>query len=195
MDPVPDEKTPTSDISQTEMVHVDTLVCEADWADAPDSDLDLEEDLEKSKAPEIFNETQVFGESMGLLQLTQPEVVVLKQSFDMLTMALGNDKEAVGDALYGVLTGALVAVKEKFTTPRTLMAMRLFNGFRLMVDKCDDPEELKSLLDQSNRFSRVDLSGIFFLSTGKASKAVCSLRCNQCMQRPKSAVWEMSQTP
>ena len=170
MDPVPDEQTPTSDISEaefpTEIVHQNTLMCEADWADADDSGVDSEENLEKSTAPEIFNETQDFGQSMGLLKLTQPEVVVLKQSFDMLTMALGEDKEAVGHAIYGVLTGALLSLTEKFTTPRTLMAMRLFNGFRLMVDKCDDPEKLKSLLDQEKKESNIFLN-IFFLSTGK----------------------------
>ena len=152
MDPVPDEKTPTSDISeaefQTGIVHQDTLMCEADWADEADSDVHLEEDLKKSTALEIFNEAQAFGQSMGLVKLTQPEVMVLKKSFDMLTMALGDDKEAVGNAIYGVLTDALPSVQEKFTTPRTLMTMRLFNAFRGMADKCDDPEELKSLLDQ-----------------------------------------------
>ena len=36
---------------------------------------------------------------------------MLRQSFDMLLAALGNDREAVGDAIYGLKIHALAAVK------------------------------------------------------------------------------------
>ena len=41
----------------------------------------------------------------------------------------------------------ICCAQPRFVTPRSLMSMRLYNGFRLMCDKCDDPEELKSFLE------------------------------------------------
>eukprot|EP00438_Fugacium_kawagutii_P020010 Skav203481 [mRNA] locus=scaffold921:348953:354996:+ [translate_table: standard] len=45
-------------------------------------------------------------------QRNQSEATVLRKSFDMLLMALGNDREAVGDAIYGLKIHALVAIKD-----------------------------------------------------------------------------------
>ena len=42
------------------------------------------------------------------------EAHVLRQSFDMLLAALGNDREAVGDAIYGLKIHALTAVKADY---------------------------------------------------------------------------------
>jgi len=85
-----------------------------------------------------------FGQSMELLKLTKTEVVVLRQAFDMFMAALGHDREAVGDALYGALTGALLTLKSSFATPQAVVSLRLFNGFRLLSEKCESPEELQS---------------------------------------------------
>lgn len=60
-----------------------------------------------------------------------------------LLAALGNDREAVGDAIYGTKIGGLVAIKESFTTPRAVVALRFFNCFRLLLEKVQDCEELK----------------------------------------------------
>ena len=59
-----------------------------------------------------------FGNSLGVLQLSNTEVVVLRRAFDMFMAALGYDREAVGDALYGALTGALLTLKSSFATPK-----------------------------------------------------------------------------
>eukprot|EP00435_Cladocopium_sp_Y103_P060572 s983_g22.t1 len=85
-----------------------------------------------------------FGKSMEPLKLTKTEVVVLRRAFEMLMAALGHDREAVGDALYGVLTGALLTLKSSFTTPQAVVSMRMFNGFRLLCEKCESPEELQT---------------------------------------------------
>ena len=54
---------------------------------------------------------------------------------------LGNDREAVGDAIYGTKIGALVAIKDKFSTPRAVVSLRFFNCFRLLLEKAEDPDE------------------------------------------------------
>ena len=33
--------------------------------------------------------------------------------------------------------------QESFTSPRAMMSLRLFNGFRLLATKCSDAEDLK----------------------------------------------------
>lgn len=61
------------------------------------------------------------------------------------------------EAIYGMLTSSLLAITDSFSTPRSVMSIRLFNGFRLMpladpchilamrCEKADEPEELKML--------------------------------------------------
>ncbi|CAK9064046.1 unnamed protein product [Durusdinium trenchii] len=61
----------------------------------------------------------------------------------MVLAALGNDREALGDAIYGLKIHALVAIKENFTTPRAVVSLRFFNCFRLLLEKAEDPNELK----------------------------------------------------
>eukprot|EP00913_Durusdinium_trenchii_P009592 g9012.t1 len=73
---------------------------------------DLEKDLEQG-AGKSQEGGDGFGESMRLVKLSSTEVNVLRQSFDMLLQALGNDREAVGDAIYGTKIGALVAIKDR----------------------------------------------------------------------------------
>ena len=53
----------------------------------------------------------------------------------------GHDREAVGDAIYGAKIKALVAIKDKFTTPRAMVSLRFFNCFRLLLEKAEDPAE------------------------------------------------------
>ncbi|CAK9049710.1 unnamed protein product [Durusdinium trenchii] len=135
-----------SEVEERKTDPAEIIRAETDWIN------DIEDEMgsdvaEKNKALEVFNESHAFGESMGLLQLSQPEIVVLRKSFELLTAALGTDKEMVGDAIYGVLLGALVAIKDKFSTPRSVMSMRMYNSFRWMVDKCDDQELLKSYVE------------------------------------------------
>jgi len=84
-----------------------------------------------------------FGQAMCHLKLNSSEVTVLRKSFDALLVALGNDREAVGDAIYGLKIHALVALKDNFTTPRAVVSLRFFNCFRLLLEKAEDPDELK----------------------------------------------------
>lgn len=73
-----------------------------------------------------------FGQSLDLLKLSSTEVVVLRRTWEMLVAALGNDREAVGDALYGALTGALLALHSHFVTPKARHSSSLqgaFNGW------------------------------------------------------------------
>ncbi|CAK9034042.1 unnamed protein product [Durusdinium trenchii] len=110
-------------------------------------EIEYSDDEVPQKPQEVFSETHAFGETFGLLQLLQSEVVVLRQSFEILNKAMGDDKGMVGDAIYSSLAGALISIKDKFSTPRSLMSMRLYNGFRLLCDKCEDPEEMKSYVE------------------------------------------------
>lgn len=84
-----------------------------------------------------------FGESMVVLTLSPTEVHVLRQSFDFLLASMGHDREAVGDAIYGLKITALVALKDNFTTPRAVVSLRFFNCFRLLLEKVEHPDELK----------------------------------------------------
>jgi len=60
-----------------------------------------------------------------------------------MVQALGGDRDRVGDAIYGALTGALVTMKDKFITPRAVLSLALFNGFRVLGTKNVDPEDLR----------------------------------------------------
>eukprot|EP00435_Cladocopium_sp_Y103_P004607 s1037_g1.t1 len=90
---------------------------------------------------------ETFGQSMDLLQLTQSELFSLGRSFELLLQALGNDRDRLGDAIYGVLTSALLAVKESFITPRAVLSLALFNGFRVLGHKSEEPEELRLFVE------------------------------------------------
>lgn len=85
-----------SEVEERKTDPAEIIRAETDWIN------DIEDEMgsdvaEKNKALEVFNESHAFGESMGLLQLSQPEIVVLRKSFELLTAALGTDKEMVGD--------------------------------------------------------------------------------------------------
>ncbi|CAL1127382.1 unnamed protein product [Cladocopium goreaui] len=84
-----------------------------------------------------------FGETMNVLKMNSTDITLLRTSFDLLLHAMGNDREAVGDAIYGTKIGALVAIKDSFTTPRAVVSLRFFNCFRLLLEKAEDPDELK----------------------------------------------------
>lgn len=84
-----------------------------------------------------------FGEAMTVLKMTLTEITLLRTSFDLLLQSLGNDREAVGDAIYGTKIMALVAIKDSFKTPRAVMSLRFFNCFRLLLEKAEDFDELK----------------------------------------------------
>lgn len=49
----------------------------------------------------------------------------------------------MGDAIYGTKIGALVAIKDSFTTPRAVVSLRFFNCFRLLLEKAEDTEEMR----------------------------------------------------
>ena len=49
---------------------------------------------------------------------TQSESFALGRSFDLMVQALGGDRDRVGDAIYGALTGALVTMKDQRFKPR-----------------------------------------------------------------------------
>lgn len=49
---------------------------------------------------------------------TQSESFALGRSFDLMVQALGGDRDRVGDAIYGALTGALVTMKDQGFKPR-----------------------------------------------------------------------------
>eukprot|EP00435_Cladocopium_sp_Y103_P003451 s1476_g1.t1 len=84
-----------------------------------------------------------FGEAMTVLKMSLTEITLLRTSFDLLLQSLGNDREAVGDAIYGTKISALVAIKDSFKTPRAVMSLRFFNCFRLLLEKAEDFDELK----------------------------------------------------
>eukprot|EP00434_Breviolum_minutum_P010356 symbB.v1.2.009137.t1/scaffold577.1/size258142/12 len=52
-----------------------------------------------------------FGEAMTLLKMSLTDITLCRKSFDLLLASLGNDREAVGDAIYGTKISALVAIK------------------------------------------------------------------------------------
>ncbi|CAK9102504.1 Retrovirus-related Pol polyprotein from transposon TNT 1-94 [Durusdinium trenchii] len=108
-----------------------------------DTDFDNLDDDVGSKAPSSAGQNSNFGETMRNLTLSSTEVNVLRQSFDMLLGAMGHDREAVGDAIYGTKIQALVAIKDSFTTPRAVVSLRFFNCFRLLLEKADNENELK----------------------------------------------------
>ena len=56
---------------------------------------------------------------------------MLRQSFDMLLAALGNDREAVGDAIYGLKIHALTAVKADYR-PRMAWNGYIYIYYRYM---------------------------------------------------------------
>ncbi|CAK9102503.1 Retrovirus-related Pol polyprotein from transposon TNT 1-94 [Durusdinium trenchii] len=141
-----DDAAPLEEREATEMQPV---MMEEETASMPDTEphpdsigSDLEKDLEQG-AGKSQEGGDGFGESMRLVKLSSTEVNVLRQSFDMLLQALGNDREAVGDAIYGTKIGALVAIKDNFTTPRAVVSLRFFNCFRLLLEKAEDPDEMK----------------------------------------------------
>ena len=88
-----------------------------------------------------------FGEAMTLLKMSLTDITLCRKSFDLLLASLGNDREAVGDAIYGTKISALVAIKDSFKTPRAVMSLRFFNCFRLLLEKAEDHEELKMYVE------------------------------------------------
>eukprot|EP00913_Durusdinium_trenchii_P009593 g9013.t1 len=124
-------------------------------SDAMDSDFGAGVDPEGKQ--QVGDGAAGFGETMNQLALSSTEATVLRKSFDMVLAALGNDREAMGDAIYGLKIHALVAIKEygmepaapalcrqeNFTTPRAVVSLRFFNCFRLLLEKAEDPNELK----------------------------------------------------
>eukprot|EP00435_Cladocopium_sp_Y103_P027229 s4550_g6.t1 len=63
-----------------------------DMSDAPPSELEASPTDSATKSGE---HSAAFGESMNVLKLNPTEVTLLRKSFDMLLVALGNDREAV----------------------------------------------------------------------------------------------------
>ncbi|CAL1164878.1 unnamed protein product, partial [Cladocopium goreaui] len=88
-----------------------------------------------------------FGTSMELLQMTQSELFALGASFEKLLAALGGDRDRLGDAIYGTKTSSLVTLKDSFITPRAVLSLALFNGFRVLGHKSQDPEELRLFVE------------------------------------------------
>eukprot|EP00434_Breviolum_minutum_P043811 symbB.v1.2.039072.t1/scaffold6299.1/size19219/1 len=113
---------------------------------------------------------KVFGESLGLLQLSHTEVVLLRRTFELFVTALGHDREAVGDALYGALTSALATLQSSFTTPKAVLSLRLLNGFRILSEKCEDAEDLKNYVE-SLAFKHLGIE----VTQQRAEQASCSI--------------------
>eukprot|EP00438_Fugacium_kawagutii_P033793 Skav218848 [mRNA] locus=scaffold2397:54135:62539:+ [translate_table: standard] len=88
-----------------------------------------------------------FGQAMDKLQLSESELFALRRSFELLLSALGGDRDRVGDAIYGAKTTQLIAIKESFITPRAVLSLALFNGFRVLGHKSEDPEELRLFVE------------------------------------------------
>eukprot|EP00438_Fugacium_kawagutii_P006054 Skav218237 [mRNA] locus=scaffold4566:182185:185298:+ [translate_table: standard] len=88
-----------------------------------------------------------FGQAMDKLQLLESELFALRRSFELFVSALGGDRDRVGDAIYGVKTTELIAFKESFITPRAVLSLALFNGFRVLSHKSEDPEELRLFVE------------------------------------------------
>eukprot|EP00913_Durusdinium_trenchii_P006546 g6149.t1 len=117
------ELQPVSEGDEDAKSHVDT--------DA-DSDFDVEGNKKEKGGDETLTE---------LLHLSQTELVVLSKSWDMFMVALGGERETVGDAIFGALTSRL---SEAFKgRPRAIVSLNLFNGFRLLCEKSPDPNDLK----------------------------------------------------
>lgn len=121
---------------------------EVEEAKEPTVELDSNSEFEAGLGPDPSEIQSVaassnFGEAMAVLTLGQAEVTVVRKSFELLLAAMGNDREAVGDAIYGLKIHALVAIKENFTTPRAVVSLRFFNCFRLLLEKVEHPDELK----------------------------------------------------
>eukprot|EP00438_Fugacium_kawagutii_P032802 Skav211939 [mRNA] locus=scaffold1086:614185:618354:- [translate_table: standard] len=88
-----------------------------------------------------------FGVNMDLLQLSQSELFALGRSFELMLAALGGDRDRAGDAIYGAKTTQLIAVKDSFVTPRAVLSLALFNGFRVLGHKSENPEELRLFVE------------------------------------------------
>eukprot|EP00913_Durusdinium_trenchii_P000786 g734.t1 len=91
-----------------------------------------------------------------LLELSQTEVVVLNKSWEMFMVALGGERETVGDAIFGALSDRLVFGRgvlsdrwqEAFKgRPRAIISLNLFNGFRLLCNKVGDAEDLRKQVE------------------------------------------------
>ncbi|CAE7500497.1 unnamed protein product [Symbiodinium natans] len=82
------------------------------------------------------------------LSMAEHEKAAIRHSWNAFqkASALG-DSEAVGDAIYGCLTGALSTEKDKFKTPRAVLCLALFNGFRQLSDKLDNPPALFTFVE------------------------------------------------
>eukprot|EP00438_Fugacium_kawagutii_P018862 Skav221108 [mRNA] locus=scaffold233:48017:51407:+ [translate_table: standard] len=91
--------------------------------------------------------TENFGVAMDLLKLSQSELFALGRSFELMLGALGGDRDRVGDAIYGAKTSRLVTAMESFITPRAVLSLALFNGFRVLGHKSEDPEELRLFVE------------------------------------------------
>lgn len=133
----------TADREITEMQPVEMEPCETEETNSmPDSDGNQEVDAVEGIENQSVT-TSNFGETMEVLNLSHSEVTLLRTSLDLLLASLGHDREAVGDAIYGAKIKALVTIKDKFTTPRAVVSLRFFNCFRLLLEKAEDPSELK----------------------------------------------------
>ncbi|CAL1136964.1 unnamed protein product [Cladocopium goreaui] len=108
---------------------------------------DMPEGVEAEVANNLLITQDKFGVAMDLLQMTQSELFALGRSFELMLAALGGDRDRVGDAIYGAKTMSLMAVKESFMTPRAVLSLALFNGFRVLGHKSQDPEELRLFVE------------------------------------------------
>eukprot|EP00438_Fugacium_kawagutii_P018866 Skav221112 [mRNA] locus=scaffold233:81502:84844:+ [translate_table: standard] len=88
-----------------------------------------------------------FGVAMDLLKLSQSELFALGRSFELMLGALDGDRDRLGDAIYGAKTTQLITAQESFITPRAVLSLALFNGFRVLAHKSEDPEELRLFVE------------------------------------------------
>eukprot|EP00439_Symbiodinium_sp_Y106_P042510 s3805_g5.t1 len=121
-----------------ERVEQDTVFCEKTEQLSASSDADGF----SNTTPGNAENEDAFGEKMEQLKLPSQDVQILRSSWQQLMDAVGHDREQLGDVLYVGLTGSLAVLKDQFITPRAVMSLRLFNGFRVVVEKADDPAAL-----------------------------------------------------
>ena len=94
-----------------------------------------------SNIPGGMEGDEMFGESFELLRMPSHDVQILRCSWQQLLDAAGSD---LGDILYSALTSSLIVLKDLISTPRAVMALRLFNGFGMIVEKADDPDGMRT---------------------------------------------------
>ncbi|CAJ1460626.1 unnamed protein product [Effrenium voratum] len=134
---------------------------EDDKSEIEDSNFDtstemalVEEDGPDETSPSTSGEGELglievssFGESSGKLQLTPAQAHAVEFTWTSLLKSLANDREIIGDAIYGAAYQVAGPMKVHFKTPRAAIILKFFNGLKAIVESCGKPSELKTFVD------------------------------------------------